>query len=350
VVELTPSVSRSATDQSYQLLFTVRSWDINDTPQPKHEDYTQMYDRNTSPMLMRFYGSTFWNWGANSPFSSTPQGMWPDNFGRSTQAGTMIRRDTPLGSARLGVKIDLHAMQIKPGVSRMDSRDKPDRTLFLSVPIKIVDTPDEVVQGRTLTGAELEAFKKSLKLGSVMINVFKRSMGSDQPVYTQIGLSIEAGLPPSGPKQMGNTIPEGAAFDVKIEIEGETYSAGQLIATGDSTDRPSRSYWSSEDKELLQLPKATTANVRLIPNRELAQIDPRTTWFHNAEIVLHNVPIKINDHRQDKTTPLSEVRGTSMQERMTRQMPKPTTGNSQNKKSVDTEPERTPPEYQPTNP
>ncbi len=59
-----------------------------------------------------------------------------------------------------------------------------------------------------------------------------------------------------------------------------------------------------------RLPEATTANVRLIPTRELAEINPANTWLLDAEIVLHDVSIKILDIRYKKSTPLSDVRAT----------------------------------------
>lgn len=59
-----------------------------------------------------------------------------------------------------------------------------------------------------------------------------------------------------------------------------------------------------------RLPEATTANVRLIPMRELAEINPANTWFLDAGIVLHDVPIKVIDYRNNKSTPLSDVRAT----------------------------------------
>lgn len=42
---------------------------------------------------------------------------------------------------------------------------------------------------------------------------------------------------------------------------------------------------------MLSLPAAKTANVRLIPMRELAEINPANTWFLDAEITLQDVPI-----------------------------------------------------------
>jgi hypothetical protein len=258
----------------------------------------------------------------------------------------MVRRDTPLGLASVSVEFKL----IGQSFSQPNDTSRPSdsgRKLVLSAPIKIVDTPDEVVQARVLTGADLEAFQNNLKLDAVNIVASQLTMHAPYGVQRegiQFDLNLGTGPQWGGPNRRGKTIPDGAAFDAEVEIEGETYSAGQLIATGDDTGIRYRRFLESRHKELLQLPKAKTATVRLKPSRELAESKLGMTWFHNAEIVVHDVPIKIRDGRLDKTKPLSELRGTSMQERMMPPMPQNTPDNPQSKQPVDTEP---PPEKQP---
>ena len=346
VVEITPGTTRLATNQQLNTQFTLSNWRINGIQQPNIESTGLSMLGATPPRVLTQLSDNGW-WQLAGPVSNPQQGVRTTySYAPAHPAGSMVRRDTPLGLASVSVEFKL----IGQSFSQPNDTSRPSdsgRKLVLSAPIKIVDTPDEVVQARVLTGADLEAFQNNLRLDAVNIVASQLTMHAPNGVQRegiQFDLNLGTGPQWGGPNRRGKTIPDGAAFDAEVEIEAETYSAGQLIATGDDTGIRYRRFLESRHKELLQLPKAKTATVRLKPSRELAESKLGMTWFHNAEIVVHDVPIKIRDGRLDKTKPLSELRGTSMQERMMPPMPQNTPDNPQSKQPVDTEP---PPEKQP---
>lgn len=353
VVEITPGTARLATNQQLYTQFTLSNWRINGIQQPNIQGTGLSMLGITPPRVLTQLSDHGW-WQLAGPASNPQQGVWTTyGYAQAHPAGSMVRRDTPLGLATVSVEFKLSGQSFSQPNGTSQPSDSGQK-LVLSAPIKIVDTPDEVVQARVLTGADLEAFQNNLNLDAVNIVASQLTMHTPYGVQRQgIRFDLNLGTGPQwgGPDRRGKTIPDGAAFDAEVEIEGETYSAGQLIATGDDTGIRYTRILESKFKELLQLPKAKTATVRLKPSRELAESKLGMTWFHNAEIVVQNIPINIRDGRQDKTKPLSELRGTSMQERMMPPMPKSTPGNSQSKQPEDTEPPpEKQPEDQPTNP
>jgi hypothetical protein len=257
---------------------------------------------------------------------------------------TRVRSDTPLGPATLTVDVDLQDTAF--GSQQSSNLYKSVKNLVLSMPIQIVDSPYEVIQPRTLTGAELEAFRKALHPGTVEISFTgytPKPGGNDgQDVY--IDLRLGSGLQPMTPRGPINRIPDGAAFLVEVEIEGTSYTVGSVVAgqyldpIDEEMHKPGMTRFGGET-ELLRLPKATTASVRFKPLFELAEDEPGMTWFYNAEVVLENVPIRMRDFREDKSKPLSELRGIPWREREKHKFTQ-----SSNP------PDDTEPEDQPTNP
>jgi hypothetical protein len=344
VVEITPGTTRLATNQQLNTQFTLSNWRINGTPQRKLHDQGLWMFGATPPLALMQLSDNGW-WQLAGPSSNPQQGMFY-NYPNAQphRAGTTVKRDTPLGLATLSVELKLADQNFDPRTGSPRPTN-PATTLTLSVPIKIVDTPDEVVQARTLTGNELEKFQKELNLGSVNINVSQYTWSSGNikdREGIQFSLSIGTRTEYTYPNQAVIKNPDGAAFDAEVELDGETYNAGQLIATLDDTGMTFSRYWNSETKELLQLPKSKTATIRLKPSRELAETKLGMTWFHNAEIVVQDVPIRVNDQRTDTSKPLSELRGTSMQERMMPRMSYNSSTYPQSTKPDDTDPEDTP--------
>lgn len=350
-VEITPGTPRLATNQNVTTQFFLRNWRINGTQQPivRYNDLWMLGE--TPPPLRTQLSNNGW-WELAGPESNPQQGMrFTDDLTQPRLAGTKVRRDTPLGIATLSVEIDLQEVKHTGyGMQTTNRRDKPERTLVLSVPIQIVDTPDEAVRARTLTGAELEAFQKALNLSTVYIDVSQHTYGTMRKESISLAVSLHGSDPWYTPGKTRNKFPDGAAFDAEVEIEGETYRTGQVVEGRDNSNLRNGWFWSSGDAELLQVPKAQTATIRLKPNRELAEAQPHMTWFHNAEMVLNDVPISIRDYRPNQSTPLSELRATSMQERMMPGIMYTPYGSTTYIYPQSTNPDDTDPEDQPTNP
>lgn len=307
VVEINPVASRLGTNQEFGARYKVRNWRINGVPQEsRRRPMPLMFDDLPPAFSAKLSDNGHWQLAGPSVFH--PQGS-PSSGSRSDRTGTRVRRDTPIGPATLSVEVHL-AGEFRRTAAPYVNPIPSELTWELSVPIKIVDNPDEVVQARTLTGADLEAFKRGLNLDVVNIVVSEYHEGPERQLHFAIDPNVRQDW--GGADYLAsNKVPDGVAFLATVEIDGKTYSAGAFVTTSDnsfmnysSTGPPGHS------EQLLSLPAAKTANVRLIPMRELAEINPANTWFLDAEITLQDVPIKIIDNRNNKSTPLSDVRAT----------------------------------------
>ena len=313
VVEIKPVASRLGTNQEFGARYKVRNWRINGVPQESRRRLMPLMFEETPPAFSaKLSDNGYWQIAGPSVFH--PQGT-PSSGSRFDRTGTRVRRDTPLGPATLSVEVHLAGKVRRNGAAL--ALVASELTWELSVPIKIVDNPDEVVQARTLTGADFEAFKRGLNLDVVNIVVSEYHEGPDRELHFAIDPNVRQDW--GGADDLANKkVPDGVAFLARVEIDGKTYSGGAFVATSDNSYMNYSSMGSpGHTEQLLRLPEATTANVRLIPMRELAEINPANTWFLDAEITLKDVPIKIIDNRNNKSTPLSDVRATPWSDLMT---------------------------------
>jgi hypothetical protein len=308
VVEIKPVASRLGTNQEFGARYKIRNWRINGVPQESgRRPMPLMFEETPPAFTAQLSDNGIWQFaGPSVPY---PQWMQLNvSFPNFDRTGTRVRRDTPIGPATLSFEVHL-AGEFRSNGS-IPSPVASELTWELSVPIKIVDNPDEVVQARTLTGADFEAFKRGLNLDVVNIVVSEYHEGPDRQLRFAINPNVSKDW--GGADYLASKkVPDGVAFLARVEIDGKTYSAGAFVTTSDnsfmnysSTGPP------GHVEQMLRLPEAKTANLRLIPMRELAEINPANTWFLDAEIVLQDVPIKIFDIRYKKSTPLSDVRAT----------------------------------------
>jgi hypothetical protein len=263
-----------------------------------------------------------------------------DTFKRRILRGTPISADAPLGEAMISVEVDMYTgdtpavipnwsvgerkvaqpLRIREAAARSNGV-KPG-TLTAQSPVTVVSAASQVIAGRVLTEEALTKFENALRPQKVTLTVNEfyygekggmvsaslgkpHPLGGEQKRYIRLDWSVnnQGGAWWTGQWDRRDA-PDGAAFDVTIQIDEQSVAAGSIPQPYEQPGLMTRAYYAPRSTKPIVVPVSRLATVLLTPSQALAESRVDVTWIHDAPIVFKDVPVEVVDNRRQKIEPL----------------------------------------------